>query len=74
MVREVDAVQCCESPGFSLRFAPLVESEAVIDIPCDASGQVDLDALAEADRNAYFYARIMRHGRFAARVVQLHSF
>jgi hypothetical protein len=70
----VNAVQCCESPGFSLRFEPQVEGERVIDIPCDASGQVDLDALAEADRNAYFYARIVRHGRFATRVVPLHSF
>ena len=74
MVREVDAVQCCESQGFSLRFEPLVEAEAVIDIPCDAYGQVDLDELAEADRNAYFYAHIVRHGRFAASVVPLHTF
>jgi len=74
MVREVDAVQCCESQGFSLRFEPLVEAEAVIDIPCDASGQVDLDALAEADRNAYFYSRIVRQARFAARVVPLQSY
>jgi hypothetical protein len=70
----MNAVQCRECPGFLLRFEPLVEGERVIDIPCDASGQVDLDALAEADRNAYFYARIVRHGRFAARVVPLHSF
>jgi hypothetical protein len=69
----VNAVQCCESPGFLLRFEPRVESEAVIDIPCAASGQVNLDALTESDRNAYFYARIVRHGRFAAHVVPLHS-
>jgi hypothetical protein len=56
-----------------LRFEPLVEDEGVIDIPCDASGQVELDALAEADRNAYFYAHIVRHGRFAARVAPLQS-
>jgi hypothetical protein len=67
-------VPCCECQGFMLRFEPLVEGERSIDIPCDASGQVNLDALAEADRNAYFYARIVRHGRFAARVVPLHSF
>ena len=67
-------MQCCESQGFSLRFEPLVEGEAVIDIPCDASGHVDLDSLTDADRNAYFYARIVRHGRFAASVVPPHSF
>jgi hypothetical protein len=69
----VSAVQCRECPGFLLRFEPLVEGERVIDIPCDASGQVNLDALAEADRDAYFYARVVRHGRFAARVVPLPS-
>jgi hypothetical protein len=69
----VDAVHCCDSQGFVLRFEPLVEGERVIDIPCDASGQVDLDALTEADRNAYFYAHIARHGRFTARVVLLQS-
>jgi hypothetical protein len=69
----VNAVQCRECPGFLLRFEPLVEDERVIDIPCDASGQVNLDALTEADRNAYLYARVVRHGRFAARVVPLHS-
>jgi hypothetical protein len=70
----VNAVQCCESAGFLLRFEPRVEGEAVIDIPCGALGQVDLDALTETDRNAYFYARIVRRGRFAASVVPLHSY
>jgi hypothetical protein len=67
-------VQCSESPGLLLPFRPLVEGEAVIDIPCDASGQVDLNALSEADRNAYFYSHIVRHGRFAACVVPLHNY
>ena len=70
----VNAVQCCESAGFLLRFEPRVDDEAVIDVPCGASGQVDLDVLTEADRNAYFYARVVRYGRFAARVVPLHSY
>jgi hypothetical protein len=67
-------VHCCDCPAFVLRFEPLVEDERVIDIPCDAAGHVDLDALAEAERNAYFYARIVRHGRFAARVMSRHDF
>ena len=67
-------MRCCDCPAYLLRFEPLVEGERVIEIPCDAAGQVDLDALAEADRNAYFYARIVRHGRFAACVVPLHSY
>ena len=72
-MRGVDAVQCSESPGFLLRCQPAVEGEAAIGIPCDASGQVDLNALSEADRNTYFYARIVRHERLAARVVPLHG-
>mgnify|MGYP006370197495 FL=1 len=67
-------MQCCDCPNYLLRFEPLVEGERVIDIPCDAAGQVELGALTEADRNAYFYARVVRHGRFAARVVPLHNF
>ena len=67
-------MQCCDCPTYLLRFEPLVEDERVIDIPCDAAGYVDLNALAEVERNAYFYARIVRHGRFAARVVPLHNF
>lgn len=66
-------MHCCDCPAYLLRFEPLVEGERVIDIPCDAAGHVDLDALAEAERNAYFYARIVRHGRFAARVVLRHD-
>ena len=73
-MRGVDVVQCSESPGFLLRCQPAVEGEVSIDIPCDASGQVDLNALSEADRNAYFYSRIVRHGQLAACVVPLRSY
>lgn len=52
-----------------LRFEPLVEGETVIDIPCDASGQVDLNALAAAERDAYFYARAVSRQRFAVHVL-----
>ena len=68
-MRRVDAVHGLHSQGFLLRFEPLVEGERVIDIPCDASGEVDLNALAEADRDAYLYARAVRHERFEVRVV-----
>ena len=59
----------CNLPSYLLRFEPLVEGEAAIEVPCDAAGQVDLDELEEADRNAYFYAHIARHLRFIARVI-----
>ena len=70
----MDTVTCCQSQPYFLRFEPLVTGEAVIDVPCGASGRVDLDALAEAERNAYFYARVVHCGRFAARIVPLNSY
>ncbi len=63
--------QCLNGPAYSLRFEPKVKGEAVIDIPCDADGKVDLDALSEAERTAYFYARVVCHPRFSAQVVRI---
>ena len=63
--------QCLKGPGFRLRFEANVEGEPVIDIPCDADGKVDLDALSEAERTAYFYARVVCHPRFSAQVVRI---
>jgi hypothetical protein len=65
---------CREPPGLLLRFEPLIEGECVIDIPCEAFVQVDLDALADSDRNTHFRARVVRHQRFAARMVLLNCF
>jgi len=67
----MDVLQHRIGCAFRLRFDPLVENERAFDIPCDAAGQVDLDTLDEADRNAYFYARVVRRLRFAARVVPI---
>ena len=64
---EVD--QCSNGAAFRLRFEPKIDAEHVIDIPCDADGQVNLDALNEAERIAYFYARVVCHPRYSARVV-----
>ena len=47
-------------PYFRLRFDPLGATDVAIEIPCDAAGRVDLDALDEATRNAYFYGRLLR--------------
>jgi hypothetical protein len=56
---------------YRLRFEPTVDGEHVIDIPCDADGQVNLDALEEAERTAYFYARVVCRPRFATHVVRI---
>jgi hypothetical protein len=62
-------VESAVAPRFRLRFDPLVEGERVIEVPCDAAGNVDLAALDDALRNDYFYARLMRRLRLTEPVV-----
>lgn len=42
---------------FELRFQSLFKQGRAVAFPCDALGHVDLDALSEAARENYFYAR-----------------
>ncbi len=63
------ALPCQCGCVYRLRIEPVVEGEKTIDLPCDAAGAVDLDALDETGRNAYFYARIVHRMRLTARVV-----
>ena len=63
--------QCSNPTAFRLRFEPKVTSEPVIEVPCDAAGQVDMDLLSDAERTAYFYARVMCHQRFSTQVVRI---
>lgn len=51
--------------GFELRFEPLAGVQSIYAFPCDAAGNVDLDALSERDRNRYFYARVALGRGFA---------
>ena len=43
---------------YELRFQSLFNPGAGYAFPCDASGEVDLDALSEIGRNHYFFARM----------------
>jgi len=43
--------------GYVLRFQSLFDEGRAYAFPCDAQGQVDLDALSERARNNYLYAR-----------------
>jgi hypothetical protein len=43
--------------SFELCFFSLFDSGRALAFRCDASGQVDLDALSERARSNYFYAR-----------------
>jgi hypothetical protein len=45
------------APEFELRFQSLFNPGAGYAFPCDASGNVDLDALSDNGRNHYFFAR-----------------
>lgn len=55
--------------AFELRFASLFHPGRGIAVPCDASGKVDLDALPERLRTAYFGARAMVGRDYACPVV-----
>jgi hypothetical protein len=49
---------CAAAPAaFELRFQSLFHDGRALAFPCDAAGQVDLDALSERALTNYLYAR-----------------
>jgi hypothetical protein len=66
----MSTMTCERAPKYRLRFEPLVAGERALELPCDEAGRVDLDALGDGERDAYFYARFVRRMRFAARIVR----
>ena len=46
-------------PSFEIRFMSLFRQGRGLAFPCDALGNVDLDALSERARNNYLFARAM---------------
>ena len=44
---------------YELRFHSLHEPGRGVGFPCDACGQVDMDALSDGQRHHYMYARAM---------------
>jgi hypothetical protein len=44
-------------PAFELRFQSLFDQGRALAFPCNATGQVDLDALSARARSNYFFAR-----------------
>ena len=50
---------------YELRFRSLSDPSRALGFPCDAEGRVDLDALSERVRMAYFYARTVIGREFA---------
>ncbi len=45
--------------GFELRFQSLFDAGRALVFPCDATGQVDLDALSDRARDKYLCARAL---------------
>ena len=59
------------SASHQLQFRPLRGSAPGYVFPCDAAGQVDLDALNDRARNDYFFARgVVGHQVDAPRVLR----
>ena len=59
-----------EEPTHLLHFEPLTAGDAGLDIPCDPSGRVGLDALGDKLRNDYFFARTLIGRLFAAPTIR----
>ena len=55
---------------FQLSFRSLVDGGPGCTFPCDAAGQVDIDALGEQARNAYLYARALIGREFSRPTVE----
>lgn len=43
--------------GFEIRFRSLFDDGRALSFPCDAQGQVDVEALSERARSNYLHAR-----------------
>lgn len=59
-----------ETTAYELRFRSLFNEGRGYAFPCDASGEVDLDALSEQSRHNYLYARAMMGREVAHPVVE----
>jgi hypothetical protein len=58
------------STTYELRFASLFHEGRALAFPCNAAGQVDLDALSERARINYFAARTLIGRDFATPAVR----
>ena len=58
-----------EGPEHLLLFQSLVDAGTSCTFPCDSRGHVDMDALSDAARENYLYARAVMGREFAAPAV-----
>ena len=59
-----------QTAAFELRFESLNNAGRGFAFPCDAGGNVNMDALTERGRNSYFGARALVGREYAFPVVQ----
>ena len=69
----MSAVQQQAGTGFELRFDPLVTTgHAALVFPCDAKGQVDMNALSSRALCDYLFARALIGREFGRPAVHAH--
>lgn len=68
-VVQVALATVAERGGFELRFQSLFHEGRALVFPCDAAGQVKLDALSERARENYLYARVVIGREYAVPAV-----
>jgi hypothetical protein len=51
--------------GYEVRFQPLLGRGRELAFPCDAKGDVTIDALSDLERDCYLYARAVIGYEFA---------
>jgi hypothetical protein len=59
------------APHFELRFRSLFDQGRAYAFPCDAAGNVDLDALSQRARDNYLFARTVVGREVAMPAVEL---
>jgi hypothetical protein len=67
MTTSISTMQACGA--FELRFRSLFDEGRGYSFPCDATGQVDLDALSDRARNNFFFAHSVIGRDFASPAV-----
>ena len=60
-----------EAADYELRFQSLFDAGRAYAFPCDAAGHVDMDALSDAARDNYLYARTVVGREFALPAVMV---
>lgn len=66
----ISAIRHQAPSNYELRFRSLFDEGRGLSFPCDATGQVDIDALSDRARANYFFARTVIGREFALPAVQ----